>query len=80
MLKRYFFYIRVLFYINVLNLCYGEQFFAVKKKYRSNFFRKNDNELLVIRYLISGVTVPLHLLVTAIPKVTKTLLVTTKSK
>jgi hypothetical protein len=30
------------------------------------FFRKECNELLVIRYFILGVTVPLQLLVTAI--------------
>jgi hypothetical protein len=43
------------------------------------FFRKECNELLVIRYFNLGVTVPLQLLVTAILNVTETLLVTQKS-
>jgi hypothetical protein len=39
-------------------------------------FRKKCNELLEIRYPLLNVTVPLQLLVTAILKVTKPLLVT----
>jgi hypothetical protein len=43
------------------------------------FFRKECNELLVILYLTFNATVPLQLLVNALKKVTKALLVTTKS-
>jgi hypothetical protein len=44
------------------------------------FFRKACNELLIIRYLISSVTVPLQLLATAVysVNVTKTLQFTAK--
>jgi hypothetical protein len=37
----------------------------LKKGNEVTFFRKERNELLVIRYFILGVTVPLQLLVTA---------------
>jgi hypothetical protein len=53
--------------------------FCSLKSNEVTFFRKECNELLVIRYFILGVTVPLQLLVTAILNVTKTLLVTQKS-
>jgi hypothetical protein len=50
-----------------------------KKVTKYILFRKECNELLVIRYLILSVTVPLQLLVPAIRNVTKLLLVITKS-
>jgi hypothetical protein len=54
-------------------------FLRLRKNKELPFFREECNILLVIRYLILGVTVPLQLLVTAILNVTKMLLVTTKS-
>ncbi len=50
-----------------------------RKSNEVTFFSKECDELLVIRYIILGVTFPLQLRVTAIVNVTKTLLVTTKS-
>jgi hypothetical protein len=41
-------------------------FWLSRKNNEASFFRKECNELLVIRYLILSVTVPLQLLVTAI--------------
>jgi hypothetical protein len=51
----------------------------VSKRDELTFFLKECNNLLVIRYLIFVVTVPLQLLVTAIENVMKKLLVTTES-
>jgi hypothetical protein len=53
-------------------------FLRLGKSNDVTFFRKKFNELLVIRYLILGVTVPLQLLVTAVKTIKKTLLVTSK--
>jgi hypothetical protein len=49
------------------------------KSHEVTSFRKECNELLLIRFLILCVIVPLQLLVTDIQKVTETVLVTTKN-
>jgi hypothetical protein len=53
--------------------------FRLRKSNKVTYFRKECNELLVICYLILGVTVPLQLLGTAVENVMKMLLVTTAS-
>ncbi len=73
-LKRYFLNTRVLHQTHVTQ----PNFFRFSKSNEVTFF-KECTELLVIRPLILGITVPSQLLVTAILNRKKTLLVNTKS-